>query len=61
MTPFQLALAASEPPKTARNSFGPSKRMLLVADKVKKKSAAHVESLDDDEVSSPHPEETADA
>jgi len=40
MTPFALALAASDPPKTARNSFGPSKRTLLVADKKKKKSAA---------------------
>ena len=39
MTPFALALAASEPSKTTRNSFGPSKRMLLVADKTKKKSA----------------------
>jgi len=38
MTPFALALAASDPPKTTRNSFGPSKRM-LVADKTKKKSA----------------------
>ena len=38
MTPFALALAASDPPKTARNSFGP-KRMLVVADKTKKKSA----------------------
>ena len=49
MTPFALALAASDPPKTARNSFGP-KRMLVVADKTKKKSARDVESLDDDEV-----------
>jgi hypothetical protein len=39
MTPFALALAASDPPKTARNSFGP-KRMLVIADKTKKKSAA---------------------
>ena len=38
MTPFALALAASDPPKTARNSFGP-KRMLVAADKMKKKSA----------------------
>ena len=39
MTPFALALAASDPPKTTRNSFGPSKRKLLAADKMKKKSA----------------------
>jgi hypothetical protein len=39
MTPFALALAASDPPKTARNSFGPGKRMLMVVDKTKKKSA----------------------
>ena len=39
MTPFALALAASDPPKTTRNSFGPSKRAVMVVDTTKKKSA----------------------
>ena len=38
MTPFQLALAASDAPPPTRNSFGPNKRALMVADKTKKKS-----------------------
>jgi hypothetical protein len=41
MTPFALALAASDPPKTSRNSFGPNKRAAIMAEllKSKKKSA----------------------
>jgi len=38
MTPFALALAASDPPKTTRNSFGPNKRAAMTVDKTKKKS-----------------------
>jgi hypothetical protein len=41
MTPFALALAASDPPKTSRNSFGPNKRAAIMTEllKNKKKSA----------------------
>ena len=35
MTPFQLALAASDAPPPSRGSFGP-KRVIVVADKAKK-------------------------
>jgi len=33
MTPFRLALSAADTPPPGRNSFGPSKRVVMVADK----------------------------
>jgi hypothetical protein len=35
MTPFTLALAASDPPKTTRSSFGPNKRASILAELAK--------------------------